>query len=38
LQFDPRLTWDGVGDSPEIVHDSTDDEHKSTHVGSSSVK
>ena len=38
MQFDPRLAWDGVGDSLEIVHDSTDDEHKSTHVGSSSVK
>jgi len=23
MQFDPRLTWDGVGDSPEVVSDST---------------
>jgi len=39
IQFDPRLTWDVVADSPEVVHDSNDDdERKSTHVGSPSVK
>ena len=38
MQFDPRLTWDGVGDSPEVVSDSNEGEHKSSHVGSPSVK
>jgi len=38
MQFDPRLTWDGAGESPEVVHDSNDDGHKSTHVRSPSVK